>query len=88
MLNRLIHMLTCLPWSPGPHPTLSLQLKRGDGRVLSYGGQAAAAAAKVGRPLDLRGISARIDAGAVDWAACEAVERALPALARLRPNLH
>lgn len=40
-----------------------LQLKRGDGRVLSYCGQAAAAAAKVGRPLDLRGISARIDAG-------------------------
>ncbi|PRW20556.1 methyl- -binding domain-containing 9 [Chlorella sorokiniana] len=42
---------------------LASKLKRGDGRVLSYGGQAAAAAAKVGRPLDLRSISARIDAG-------------------------
>ncbi|KAL4421600.1 hypothetical protein ABPG75_010891 [Micractinium tetrahymenae] len=39
------------------------KMKKGDGRVLSYGGQAAAAAAKWGRPLDLRGIAARIDAG-------------------------
>ncbi|KAL4854865.1 Methyl-CpG-binding domain protein 2 [Chlorella vulgaris] len=39
------------------------KLKKGDGRVLSYGGQAAAAAAKFGRPLDLKCIAARIDAG-------------------------
>lgn len=31
--------------------------------MLSYGGQAAAAAAKFGRPLDLKCIAARIDAG-------------------------
>lgn len=39
------------------------KLKKGDGRMLCYGGQAAAAAAKWGRPLDLRGVAARIDAG-------------------------
>jgi hypothetical protein len=39
------------------------KLKKGDGRVLCYGGQAAAAAAKFGRPMDLRSVAARIDAG-------------------------
>lgn len=37
--------------------------------MLCYGGQAAAAAAKVGRPLDLRCVAARIDAGALVWGA-------------------
>ena len=38
-------------------------MKKGDGRVLCYGGQAAAAAAKFGRPLDFKCIAARVDAG-------------------------
>lgn len=45
-------------------------MKKGDGRVLSYGGQAAAAAAKWGRPLDLRAIAARIDAGEATEPGC------------------
>ncbi|EFN52450.1 hypothetical protein CHLNCDRAFT_54503 [Chlorella variabilis] len=39
------------------------KMKKGDGRVLCYGGQAAAAAAKFGRPLDFKCIAARVDAG-------------------------
>lgn len=53
-------------------------MKKGDGRVLSFSGQAAAAAAKWGRPLDLRGIAARIDAGEAPlpgWALARVVRR-------------
>jgi hypothetical protein len=52
------------------------KLKKGDGRVLCYGGQAAAAAAKFGRPMDLRCVAARIDAGG--WFPASWLLRQLP----------